>query len=46
MKKIPRILDSDLLDKDKHHDYDTNKSQNSQSNVETNLDKINNLNIG
>lgn len=34
------------LDKYKHNDYNTNKSQNRQSNNEANQDKTKNLNIG
>ena len=43
--KALRKIDSGLPDQYKHDNYNTNKSQNSQSNGETDLDKIEDLNI-
>lgn len=44
--KILRKIDSNLLDKYKHNNYNTNKLQNSQLNNKINSDEIKNLNIG
>lgn len=44
--KIQKNIDSGLFDLQKYDNYDTNKSQDSQLNSETNLDKMKNLNIG
>ena len=46
MKKISKKRNSVLLDQYKHDNYNTNKSQDSQSNSKANPDKIKNLNIG
>ena len=39
-------MDSSLMDQYKHDDHNTNKSQDNQSNSETNLYEIKDLNIG
>lgn len=44
-KENTKKIESGLLNKYKYHNYDTNKSKNTQSNGETNLDKIDNQNI-
>ena len=45
MKKTLKRRDSSLSNQHKHDNYDTNKSQNSQSNGEADPDKIEDLNI-
>lgn len=44
--KIQKNIDNSLFDLQKNDNYDTNKSQDSQLNSGTNLDKMKNLNIG
>ena len=44
--KAPRKMDCGSSDQYKHDDHDTNKSQDSQSNGEANLDEMKDLNIG
>ena len=44
--KVPRKIDNGSLDHYKHDNQHNNESQDSQSNVETNLNDIENLNIG
>lgn len=46
IKKVIKRIDSNLLDKYKHYDYFTDKSQDSQSNGKANLEEIEDLNIG
>ena len=46
MKKTSRRMDGNLLDQHEHDDYNTDKSQDSQSNGEANPDKMEDLNIG
>ncbi len=46
MKKALKRIDSGSLDQHKYNDYNTNKSQDSQSNDEANLSEIEDLNIG
>ena len=45
MKKTSRRRNIGLLDQYKYNDYDTNKSQDSQSNGEANLDEMKDLNF-
>ena len=45
IKKTSRKRNSSLLDQHKHDDYNTNKSQDSQSNGEANPDEMEDLNI-
>lgn len=46
MKKTARRKNSCLLDQHKYDKYNTNKSQNCQSNNKANRNKITDLNIG
>ncbi len=45
MKKAPKRIDSGLLNQYKYNDYDTDKSQDSQSNNKADSDEIKGLNI-
>ncbi len=45
MKKTPRRIDNGLSGQHDEDDYDTNESQDSQSNGEANPDEIEDLNI-
>ncbi len=46
MKKTPRRMDNGSSDQHEQDDYNTDELQESQSNVETDPDKIEDLNIG
>ncbi len=46
MKKTPRRMDNGLLDQHEQDDYDTDESQDCQSNREADLDEMEDLNIG
>ncbi len=46
MKKTPRRMDNGSLDQYKQDDYDTDESQDSQSNGEADPDEMEDLNIG
>ena len=46
VKKTPKKRNSSLSDQYKHDNYNTNKSQNSQSNDEADPNEMEDLNIG
>ncbi len=46
MKITPKKMNNGLLDQYEQADYDTDKSQDSQSNSEADLDEMEDLNIG
>ncbi len=46
MKKTPRRMDNGLSDQYKQDDYDTDESQDNQSNGDADPDEMEDLNIG